>query len=341
MHYAKLMLLIIAASAFLLSASFQSNDFESAERAYQAGDLRQAEALYSRVRPGQPEYPQALLRLGTIYYVTERPVQAEKSFEEYLRFRESAEAYCLLAGAQFNQKNFTQAYESAKKALKLDPHYAKAYTTLGMIYAAIEDWPDSEAAYRESLRLSRNNADTWYMMGRSYFLRNDFAHAKEAFEESLRLSPQQARIYENLALTLDLMNDTAGAEKVYREGLREEGLRRRPEPRLYIAYGKFLAKLGRSADSLAQLREAVRVVPQDGEARYELANQLFRMKRWAEAAQEAEAALQAGGPGYQLHYLLARIYTAMGNPEAASQHAREAARLAEHNSSAQTDTGKQ
>lgn len=341
MRYAKILLLVIAALAFLNSASFQSTDFESAERAYQAGDLSQAEALYSKIKPGQPDYPKALLRLGTIYYATERPVEAEKSFAEYLRIQESPEAYCLLAGAQFNQKKFTQAYESAKKALKLDPHYAKAYTAVGMIYAAIEDWPDSEAAYRESLRLNPADADTWYMMGRSYFLRNDFAHAQEAFEKSLRLNPLQVRAYENLALTLDLMNDPGGAEKVYREGQRQEGLQKRPAPRLYIAYGKFLAKLGRQAESLAQFREAVRVAPRDAEAHYELANQLFRMKLWQDAAKEAEEALQAGGPDYRLHYLLARIYTAMGNADAASRHAREAARLADHDSSAQTGTGKQ
>lgn len=341
MRYRRLMLLVIVAGMCCASAAFPNDDFQSAERAYQAGDLRQAEALYARIKPGQPEYPQALLRLGTIYYATERPVQAEKSFEEYLRFRESAEAYCLLAGAQFNQKNFTQAYESAKKALKVDPRYAKAYTALGMIYAAIEDWPDSEAAYRESVRLNRNDADTWYMMGRSYFLRNDFSHAKEAFEESKRLSSHQLRVYENLALTLDLMNDPAGAEKIYREGLQEEGLRKRPEPRLYIDYGKFLAKLGRSEESLAQFREAVRVAPRDSEARYELANQLFRMKQWQDAAKEAEEALQVGGPEYRLHYLLARIYTAMGNTNVASQHAGEAARLAARDSSAEANARKQ
>ena len=102
MPYVRLMLLVIAAGTCFASSSFPSDDFEAAERLYHAGDLSQAEALYSKIRPGQPEYLQALLRLGTIYYATERPVQAEKSFEEYLRFRETAEAYCLLAGAQFN-----------------------------------------------------------------------------------------------------------------------------------------------------------------------------------------------------------------------------------------------
>jgi tetratricopeptide (TPR) repeat protein len=313
----------------VLLAAVPGDDFDTAEQLYLQGDVAQAEALYSGVKPDHPKYAQARLRLGSIYYATERPAQAEKSFEECLKFHQSAEAYCLLAGAQFNLEKFTQADDSAKKALSLDPHYAKAYTMQGMIYTAIGDWADALASYRESLRLSPDHADTWFMMGRGYFLRNDFPKAKEAFETALRLSPQQVRTYENLALTLDLIDQPSAAEKVYRDGIRMNQLRKYPDGRIHLAYGTFLAKLNRATESRAQFREAVRVAPQDGEAHYELARLLFRMKQWEEAAQEGETALRAGGFDLKLHYLLSRIYTAMGNSEAAAKHAQEAARLAD------------
>jgi len=59
-----------------------------------------------------------------------------------------------LAGAQFNLEQFDEAYDSAKKAVALDPNYAPDFTTLGMIYTAIKHCPAGEAAFQASLRLA-------------------------------------------------------------------------------------------------------------------------------------------------------------------------------------------
>lgn len=316
----------IVLSGTLLRAR-PADDFQAAERLFRQGEFTQAEALFSKILPGQPSYPLALLRLGTIYYATGRPALAERALTECLRRKESAEAYRLLAGAQFNQKKFPQAYESARNALRLDPHYAKAYTTLGMIYTATNDWPDAKASYEQALRLNPRDVDTWFMLGRANFFRDDFARAREAYETALRLDPQQVRIYENLGLTLDLLNDPAAAEKSFQEGARVNQLRKYPDPRLYISYGTFLSKANRADESLMQFRQAVRVAPQDPDALFELANQLARMKRWEEAAQEGELAAHADSRDPRVHFLLARVYTALGKPDLAAQHAREAARL--------------
>lgn len=297
-------------------------DFQAAEQFYRQGDFAQAEALFSRIPPGAPEYAQAQLRLGTIYYATGRPALAEKAFEECLHRKESAEVYSLLAGAQFNQKNYPQAYESAKRAIRLDPKYAKGYTALGMIYTATNDWPDAKAAYDQALRLNPRDADTWFMLGRARFFRDEFPAAREAFGTVLKLDPQQVRAYENLALTLDLLNDPTDAEKVFREGARVNQLRKRPEARLYISYGTFLSKANRAEESLAQFREAARVAPQDADARFELANQLARMQRWEEAAREGEVAARVDPGNSRVHFLLARIYTALGKSDLAAQQAR-------------------
>lgn len=305
----------------------RADDFQDAERLYRAGDLMRAEAVYAKVPVNDAKYLPSLLRRGTICYATGRPARAATLFEDYLHLRPTAEAYCLLAGTQFNLKDYDHAYESAKMAARLDPKYAHAYTALGMIYTAISDWPDAQAAYRESLRLDPGDADTWFMLGRAYFLRDDFPGAREAFGTSLRLNPQQTRGYENLALTLDLMNQADSADETYRLGIKIAQDHKYSDPQIYVDYGKFLAKHERAAESLMQLREAVRVAPQNPQAHCELANQLFRMKEWTEAAREGETALRVGPPEYRVHYLLARIYTALGDSVAAARHAGEAARL--------------
>jgi protein O-GlcNAc transferase len=328
-HFAVSLLVVLSLLLPAPQGQLSDDDFTRAERNYQEGRLAEAEALYARIGPGHPDYPQAQLHLATIFYSTGRPALAERCFRENLRFRESAEVYSLLAGAQFNQEKFDDALESAKKALALDPKNAKAYTALGMVYTARKDWPHADAAYSEALRLDPKDSSTWFLQGRCYFLRNEFAKAREAFETALKLYPQSVRTYENLALTLDLLGQPAAAEIMFLRGVEANRRAARPEARIYIAYAAFLFKIDRLEESETQLREAVKVEPQNPEVRYELARVLSRRKQWKEAASQAEAALRAGKPDYRVHFLLSRIYTALGDPQAASFHAQRAAQLAD------------
>ncbi len=305
------------------------SDFARAEASLREGRIAEAESLYSKVGKADPDYLPALLRLGTIYYSTARPARAEKRFQEFLASKQTAEVFCLLSGAQFNLEKFDEAYESAKKALSLDPKYAKAYTALGMIYTARKDWPDADAAYRESLRLEDKDSSTWFLVGRSYFLRNEFGKAREAFEASIKLNPRSTRTYENLGLTLDLLGDRTGAEKAFREGVRLSRNSPSPDVRVQVAYGVFLFKLNRLEESRSQLSEAAKTDPKNSEPHYELARVLFRLKQGKAAAEEGEAALRLGEPDYRVHFLLSRIYAALGDNERASAHAAEAARLGE------------
>jgi tetratricopeptide (TPR) repeat protein len=301
--------------------SLLADDFADAERFYRAGALAEAEAIYARIPPSDGNYAAALLRRGKICYATERPAEAVRLSKACLSIKPSAEAYCLLAGAQFNLEQFDAAYDSAKKAVALDTRYAPGYTTLGMIYTATKDWPDADAAFQESLRLAPADPNTWFMMGRSSFLRDDFVRARESFEKCLRLSPQQVRGYENLALTLDLLGQVKLADETYRRGVKIAQEGQSADPMIHLAYGKFLATNGRSEASLEEFRAAVRLAPERADAHYELANQFARMKEWADAVREGEAAAGLGPPEYRVHYLLARAYTALGNGRAAAQHA--------------------
>jgi len=320
-----LMLALVLASA---PAASPGQAFLTAEKLYQAKEYSQAEPLYAQVEPGDANYPLAQLRLGTIYYVTERPAQAEKCFATYLRFKESPQVYCLLAGAQFNQKKFDRATQSAERALELDPKLAKAYTVLGMIHTAENDFASAQANYRRALELNDHDSDTWFMLGRALFLRDEFTGAEEAYERALKINPQSARTFEELARTQDAMGDVEGAEDSFKKALSAGRAQKSSDPHIYAEYGEFLLKLDRLKDSQSVLEEGSRIAPRDAEIRYALSRVYFRTKRLEQAAREGETALRLGGPDYKVDFLLAQIYTALGNPQEAAKHAARAAESA-------------
>ena len=271
-----------------------------------------------------PHYPKAQLRLGTIYYAAGRPDLAELFLRTHLRLQESPEGHTLLAGVQLNQGKFDAAIESARKAIGLDKSYARAHTALGMIYATVEDFPKALSAFRSALELDDKDANTWFLLGRSYFLSHQPEMAREALENALQLNPQVVEIYSHLAQTLVRLGESTKSEKVFMQGIERNRLRTPPDKGIHIAYGLFLAGLDRGEESCEQFRTVTRFAPQDPEAYYELAKVLFQMKRFAEAARAADRAVTLDRSDYRIHYLLARIYTALGDTGKAEEHARHA-----------------
>ncbi|MCY3774975.1 MAG: tetratricopeptide repeat protein [Candidatus Aminicenantes bacterium] len=298
--------------------------FEEAERLFRERNFPAAEPLFRGVPETSPHYPKAQLRLGTIYYAAGQPALAETFLRTHLRLRESAEGHTLLAGVQLNQGKFDPAIESARKAIALDKGYARARTALGMIYATMEDFPKALAAFRNALELDDKDANTWFLLGRSYFLSHQPAMAREALENALQLNPQVVEIYSQLAQTLARLGESARAEEVFTRGVENNRLRTPPDKGIHIAYGLFLAGLDRGEESCEQFRAVTRFAPQDPEAHYELAKVLFQMKRVAEAARAADRAVALDRSDYRIHYLLARIYTVLGDAGKAEEHARNA-----------------
>lgn len=298
--------------------------FDEAERLFRERNFPAAEPLFRRISEKSPHYPKAQLRLGTIYYAAGQPDLAEEFLRTHLRLQESPEGRTLLAGVQLNQGKFEPAIESAQKAIALDKRYARAHTALGMIYATVEDFPKAHAAFRSALELDDKDANTWFLLGRSYFLSHDPGMAREALENALRLNPQVVEIYSHLARTLARLGEPTRAEQVFIQGIEKNRLRTPPDKGIHIAFGLFLAGLNRGDESCEQFRTVTRFAPQDPEAYYELAKVLFQMKRFAEAAREADRAVALDRSDYRVHYLLARIYTALGDAGKAEEHARHA-----------------
>jgi len=92
---------------------------------------------------------------------------------------------------------------------------------------------------------------------------------------------------------------------------------------ILVAYGRFLLSLGRTQDSIEKDREAIEGDPESREAHYELAKGLDHEGDFKNAALEGERALtlpMLGTSDAQIHFLLARLYTKLKQPDLAKAH---------------------
>ena len=94
--------------------------------------------------------------------------------------------------------------------------------------------------------------------------------------------------------------------------------------RQYCWHGAYWSRYDAAAQGYDSPWGGEWALQKEREAHYELAKVLFQMKRFAEAAQAADRAVTLDRSDYRIHYLLARIYTALGDTGKAEEHARNA-----------------
>jgi superkiller protein 3 len=254
-----------------------------------------------------------LLEQATAHYRALRSAEAVRLYEEYLaRYSDRADVRVFLGSALLNLEKPDGAMEQVRRAIELDPNYARAYALAGRIHAAGRHWELAEHAYRRALRLDPADRDAWYFLGRCYYEENRFEKALEALQRAVSLKAEFSRTYELLALTYDALTQYEEAEKAYRRALELAGKEYRP----FFAYGVFLYKQGRMEESLKFLRKAVDTNPAAAEAHFELGKVLLHLGRLPEAAEETKAAL-ALSSNCRYRYQLGRIYLQQGKPAAA------------------------
>lgn len=193
------------------------------------------------------------------------------------------------------------------------------------VHAALGKASGAEGFFREAIALAPGQPAAIFQLGVFYDGRQQHGKAAEQFRKVLALTPADPQAYDYLGLSLEALGQFAQAESAYRMGLaRNSGSRF--DPMLHYNYGRFLAKHGRLADAKAHLDEAVKLSPGVRAVHYERAKLSEKLGDLAAARSQAERAQalpdQAGVIlDMQVHYLLARIYRAIGEAELAEKYA--------------------
>ena len=176
------------------------------------------------------------------------------------------------------------AKKAAEQALRLDPEFAHAYTSLGWVLCCYEwNWSEGLAMAHKALALEPNYARGHMALGAFYMVIGRVSEGREKLEYSLRLNPLSIRAHRllSLALTMEgrfeesrerleaslaLMPDSRElkwmASAIYMaQGRMEQGLQCArecvsdpPRPRMLGMLGEALARTGHQEEALEILR---------------------------------------------------------------------------------------
>lgn len=182
---------------------------------------------------------------------------ATNSFEAYDHFLQGQ-----ILGARFTKESSFEAAQIYRKAIELDPNFARAYGALAItltrqVFGGYSDSPTetkerSLEMARKAVAINPDSPQAQWALGYVYMYRGQFDKAIDSLERSVALAPSYADGYAMLAL---INNNLGHAEEAIR--LIEKGMKLNP----YYSWD-YLYNLGRAYYALRDYQKATEYLQQ-------------------------------------------------------------------------------
>ena len=214
-----------AVQAFRDGLSFLSQD-----------DCEKALPYFEKAVESDNNYAEAWAQTGFCREKLGRHTEAIDASKRAVSLRPAAESYFNIGLASYYLKNYREAAENYRQAIRLDPYNAAdAHYALGLVY---RDWgrPEEEIqAYKQAIKLKPDYASAYERLGSRYLKSKKYAEAIETFKQLVALKPGDANVPNNIGeayLGMNLMSDAVAAFR--------QAIQLKPD------FGKAYYNLGRS-----------------------------------------------------------------------------------------------
>jgi tetratricopeptide (TPR) repeat protein len=227
------------------------------------------------------------------------------------------------AKQDFAERKFDEAVSEVNAALHESPYMVPALVLKSRLAAFAHRSDIAKSCLITAITADPTSEEAQFFLGLFYYNQNDFKLAISPLQKAQTLSPKSPMPVFYLAMTHEAMGDATQASDLYQQA---ENLSPEKSPQsaeILVAYGRFLLTQGRTQDGIEKVRRAIQVDPESREAHYELAKEWDEEGDFKNAALEAERALtlpELSIRDAQIHFLLARLYRDLKQPDLAKAH---------------------
>ena len=245
----------------------------------------------------------------------ENSVKADPRFA--LGYAQLGEAYRLKYQLDKNTKWIDEALANCKKAEQLDDRLPVVYVTLGHIHRNTGKYDLALQEYQRALQLDPRSADALIGLAESYDSAGRTADAEAAFRKAIALRPESWDGYNDLGSFLD-------DHQRYDEAIAQfnHAIQLTPDNApLYLNLGSVFIDLGdpkRFPDAEKALRKSI-ALQASYPAYANLGFLYIQEKKYAEAAEAVDKALQLNDKDYMVWGNLAIAYEGLGDKEKAAK----------------------
>jgi tetratricopeptide (TPR) repeat protein len=310
----------------LNACSGLENPLRAAEQALTRGDALEAERLLVLLQSSHPACGEVLAGLARVRALQKNVDDAEQLFLRAIALSpDDPHMYFYFAQFRFDQGEYQRAYDLIDKALKLKKEYPEALILKGQMLAMKGEPVAARKKLEEASRIAPNNAEAHFQLGIFFDNRKLNREAVDQFRISVALRPSDPRAYDYLGLNLEALGEIQEAARIYKRGL---VVNKGPlfDHFLDYNYGRFLLRERKLQESKVHLDRAVSLAPETRAVYYERAKLNVLLGDYQQARRDAEQASRLeDASGFvldvQVYYLLANVYSRLGEPELARQYA--------------------
>ncbi|MEP6922501.1 MAG: trypsin-like peptidase domain-containing protein [bacterium] len=212
-------------------------------------DCEKALPYFEKAVESDTNYAEAWAQTGFCREKLGRHAEAIEASKRAVSLRPAAESYFNIGLANYYLKQYRDAAEAYRQAIRLDPYNAAdAYYALGLAY---RDWGHSEdeiQAYKQAIKLRPDYTSAYERLGSRYFRAKKYPEAVEIFKQLSALKPGDAVPPNSLGETYLEMNRLPEALENFRQAIRLK-----PDfGRAYFNLGKCYLAMGNRDAALEQ-----------------------------------------------------------------------------------------
>lgn len=268
-----------------------------------AADVQTLQAIYQRLRAGDPAgaeaalralpaavrgHPDALQLLGLVLKAQDRLAEAIAAFEAALAWGgANAELWKSYAGVLASRGDIDAALRAYDRALALNPAYVDAWIDKGLAASRAERFDIAEQALARATELAPGLSAAWRARGLLERSRGRLDEAQAFLSKAIDLNPRDGVSLHNLGVTLREL-DRSGEALAQFEAVIAAGP---VHVNTLVMRAHVLADLGRFEEAIADYRAVIARAPDHVDAHETLATLLPQLGREGEAFDAYDEAL--------------------------------------------------
>lgn len=220
---------------------------------------------------------------GNIFHNAGRFDDALKEYRTAIRLRPHfPKAYNNIGSVYIDEGKDQLAIAPLLTAIKLDPKYAHAYYNLGKAYADTGKPQQAIAAYTQAARLDPTDPDTLNNLGGIYAKADKWDQAIPFYQQALRLGQPSLELLVNLADAYVSVGKNNQAIDLYQQAFAVE--RTAPDfATHYFNFGYALSEKGRHTEAIVAFLQSIHLKPEDARPRVSLGVEYIVTKQWGQA----------------------------------------------------------
>jgi tetratricopeptide (TPR) repeat protein len=330
--------------------------YAAAKAAQSRGDVSEAAAKYEEILRIAPKLGPAYNNLGALYFRERDYVKAAAVLEKGLKVNPGmTSASALLGISLYNSGDYARARPHLEAAAHANPNDANAHLFLAKDLTKLGDVEAGAAELDRLAKQDPKNQEIWYLLARAHMQLSEQALARmNAIDPNSVLAHQlSGEVMESmnnydgavveLKKAVDLaprmpgnhykLGDAYWSLSQWDSAAEQFQAELQADPANCMAQWKLanivIQKDGSAADALKLVDSALARCPNLADARVDRARALVKLNRGAEAVADLEKAEKANPDDPGIHFLLAKVYRALGRSQDAQAEMRTYSKLDE------------